>query len=45
MVVSVVPFFAWYDMWIGAYYDRHQNRLYILPVPCLGIMICWENRT
>jgi hypothetical protein len=30
---------AWYDLWIGAYYNREHKRLYILPVPCLGICI------
>lgn len=31
--------FAWYDLWVGAYWDRKQRKLYILPVPCLGIVI------
>ena len=29
---------AWYDLWIGAYLDRSNRRLYILPLPCVGIM-------
>ena len=29
---------AWYDLWIGAYYDRAQRRLYVFPVPCLGVV-------
>lgn len=31
--------FARYDMWVGAFWDRKHNKLYILPVPCLGIVI------
>lgn len=26
---------AWYDLWIGAYYDIGHRTLYILPLPCL----------
>ena len=31
--------FAWYDLWIGAYYDRKKRTLYILPIPTVGIKI------
>jgi hypothetical protein len=31
--------FAWYDLWIGAYYDRAKCALYVLPLPCLGVVI------
>ena len=36
---SIRPIFAWYDMWIGAYWDRTNRRLYIFPVPMLGVVI------
>lgn len=33
---------AWYDMWIGAYYDRDRKRLYLM---CLGLGVClWFER-
>jgi hypothetical protein len=32
-------FFAWYDMWIGAYYDRMLRELYICPIPMVCIHI------
>jgi hypothetical protein len=28
-------FLAWYDFWIGAYYDRKKKILYINPIPCV----------
>lgn len=31
--------FAWYDLWVGAFWDAHKRRLYVLPIPCLGIVI------
>jgi hypothetical protein len=37
--VKVVPFFAWYDFWIGWYYDRQKNKLYICPLPMVGLAI------
>jgi len=35
--------FAWYDLWIGAYWDRKQHRLFILPFPCIGIVIQFKH--
>lgn len=31
--------FAWYDLWIGIFYDKKKNWLYILPLPMLGVII------
>lgn len=39
MKLRVHPVVAWYDMWVGMYWDRAKRRLYILPVPCIGIYI------
>lgn len=36
---KVTFLFAWYDLWIGAYWDRTNRRLYVLPVPCFGIVL------
>ena len=30
---------AWYDLWIGAFWDKAKRHLYVLPVPCVGVRI------
>jgi len=40
MKISLV--FAWYDLWVGAYWDRRNRHLYLLPVPCIGIRIAFS---
>ncbi len=29
------------DLWVGAYWDRTKRRLYILPLPTIGIVLSW----
>jgi hypothetical protein len=36
-------FFAWYDMWVGAYWSKKDSTLYICPLPCVVISICFKN--
>lgn len=31
--------FAWYDLWVGFFYDKKKRWLYFLPIPTLGIII------
>jgi hypothetical protein len=42
--MTVRPLFAWYDLWIGAYWDRAGRKLYVLPLPCLGFVISFGPR-
>ncbi len=36
--------FAWYDLWIGAYWDAPRRRLYVLPLPMIGLRIDLPRR-
>jgi hypothetical protein len=35
---------AWYDLWIGMYWNSAKRRLYVLPVPCLGFYVEFPKR-
>ena len=35
--------FAWYDFWIGLFYDTKKKRLYVFPIPCFGFYIDFEK--
>lgn len=37
--MSVRPLFAWYDLWVGFCWDQKSRKLYILPVPTVGVVI------
>ena len=37
--MTIRLFVAWYDMWIGAYWDRKSRALYLLPLPMLGVRV------
>lgn len=41
---SVKLLLAWYDLWVGAYWDRAKRRLYILPLPCVGVVISFPPK-
>lgn len=31
--------FAWYDAWVGIFWDSRKRKLYILPLPFVGVVI------
>lgn len=39
----VRPVFAWYDLWVGVYWDCKGLRLYVLPLPCLGVVFDFNS--
>lgn len=37
--------FAWYDFWVGLFWDAKKHALYIFPVPMFGVRITiWGRR-
>jgi len=38
---SIRPIVAWYDIWIGVFIDTDNRRIYLLPLPCVGVVIEW----
>ncbi len=37
--MSVRIRFAWYDMWVGAYWDRRDRVLYLCPLPMILVEV------
>lgn len=41
--IRVSPVLAWYDLWVGMYWDASKRRLYVLPIPCVGVCIHFDE--
>jgi hypothetical protein len=35
---------CWRDLWVGAFWDARRRRLYLMPLPCIGVVIEFERR-
>ena len=35
--------FAWYDFWIGLFWDKKKKWLYFLPIPTLGVIFKFKT--
>lgn len=42
--MRVRPIFAWYDFWVGVYWDRAKRTLYVLPLPMVGVRVSLGTR-
>ncbi len=42
--MSIKPIFAWYDFWVGMFWDSAKRRLYILPLPMVGIVLQFRKK-
>ena len=43
--MTVRPIFAWYDLWIGAFWDGSHRRLYVFPIPMFGLLFQFRERS
>ncbi|KKM77218.1 hypothetical protein LCGC14_1372340 [marine sediment metagenome] len=43
--MTVRPFFKWFDFWVGFYVDTENKRVYICPVPMMGVRIQWGDES
>ena len=44
-MIKIEPMFAWYDCWIGWFWDTKKKALYIFPIPMFGFKIYKKETT
>jgi len=42
--MKVKLLFAWYDLWIGFFWDAKKKWLYFFPLPCFGIILKFKKK-
>jgi len=43
--MRVSPIFAWYDFWVGIYWDSKNRWLYFFPIPTVGLIFKFARST
>jgi hypothetical protein len=48
--MTIKPLFKWYDLWVGVFVARpddrgHGWRVFILPAPCVGVVVEFDGRS
>ena len=41
--IKIKFIFAWYDLWVGLFWDRNNKYLYIFILPTIGIVLKFEQ--
>ena len=41
--IRIKPVLEWRDLWVGVFLDTAKHRIYVLPLPCVGVVIDWSG--
>jgi hypothetical protein len=43
-LMKVKLLFAWYDLWVGLFIDKAKGKIYVFPIPMLGLVITYSTK-